>query len=79
MIKITEETYTGQHIDEQGRFQSDKYPELAPDKVVINLKHPEAWPGLLLIAQAYADRYLEFGEDLKARVLQLRNQAGSIK
>ncbi len=65
----------GHHIDEQGRFKSDKYPDLAPDKVVINLTHPEVWPGLLLIAQAYAERDLEFGEDLKARVLQLQQNA----
>lgn len=26
------------HLDAQGRFQSDKYPELAPDKIVVSLR-----------------------------------------
>ena len=32
----------GHHIDAQGRFQSDKYPDLAPDKIVLSFKEPAA-------------------------------------
>lgn len=62
----------GHHIDKQGRFQSDKYPDLPPDKVVISLKDPLAWDGLLNIATAYQDTDPEFAMDLEKRVLQLR-------
>ncbi len=60
------------HINEHGRFQSDKYPALMPDKVVIDLTDPEAWAGMLMIAQAYKMRDSEFAADLEARLWQLR-------
>ena len=28
----------GHHIDPRGRFQSDPYPALAPDKIVVSVK-----------------------------------------
>ena len=28
----------GHHIDAKGRFQSDKHPDLAPDKIVLSFK-----------------------------------------
>lgn len=64
----------GHHIDDQGRFQSDKYPELPPDKVVISLTDKRAWYSLLLLADAYRDDDPEFAEDLKARVQQLSRE-----
>ena len=66
----------GHHVDDQGRFQSDKHPELAPDKVVIDLTDPKAWDGLMLIAAMYWDHDREFAEDLENRVRQLRDDAG---
>ena len=32
----------GHHIDKQGRFQSDKYPELPPDKIILSFKDSHA-------------------------------------
>lgn len=32
----------GHHIDSEGRFQSDKYPELAPNKIVLSFKDQAA-------------------------------------
>lgn len=61
----------GHHIDKQGRFQSDKYPDLPPDKVVISLKDPKVQLLLLLIATAYQDHDAEFADDLRQRTLQL--------
>jgi len=62
----------GHHIDEEGRFQSDKYPDLGPDKVVIDLTDPEAWAGLQTIAAAYKAKNSGFADDLQVRVQQLR-------
>lgn len=66
----------GHHIDAEGRFQSDKYPELAPDKVVISLKDSRTWAGLRVIAVAYCTNSgadaREFGSDLFQRVKDLQ-------
>ena len=62
----------GHHIDEQGRFQSDKHPGLGPDKVVIDLTDPEAWAGLQTIAAAYKAKDSDFADGLQVRVQQLR-------
>ena len=35
------------HIDADGRFQSDKYPDLAPDKIVLSFRDPAARKALL--------------------------------
>ena len=32
----------GHHIDDQGRFQSDRHPDLAPDKIVLSFRDPAA-------------------------------------
>ncbi len=64
----------GHHIDSEGRFQSDKYPDLLPDKVVISLADPLAWDGLLNIVTAYQDVDPEFALDLERRVLEFRGK-----
>lgn len=62
----------GHHIDEQGRFQSDKYPGLGPDKVVISLKDPLTRTGLMKIALAHIDHGDRgFGDDLLERLCVL--------
>jgi hypothetical protein len=61
----------GHHIDAEGRFQSDKYPALGPDKVVISLKDPRTHTGLLLIANNYKNKDAEFADDLSRRVHEL--------
>lgn len=32
----------GHHIDPKGRFQSDRYPALPPDKILLSFKDPAA-------------------------------------
>ncbi len=32
----------GHHTDSDGRFQSDNYPDLPPDKIVLSFNDPEA-------------------------------------
>ena len=38
------------HINKDGQFQSDKYPDLAPDKIVLSFKDPEATTALMMFA-----------------------------
>ena len=66
----------GHHINAKGRFQSDKYPELPPDKVVISLKDPRTQEGLRIIAVQYQDDGdKEFGDDLLFRISALVEEA----
>lgn len=66
----------GHHIDEEGRFKSDKHPELAPDKVIIDLTDPKVWEGMLIVARSYQDHDEEFADDLELRLLGLGAAAG---
>ncbi len=61
----------GHHIDKQGRFQSDKYPDLAPDKIVVSFKHPQARNALLALATGYAESDPELAEDIRTRLRSL--------
>ncbi len=57
-------SYPGHHIVD-GRWKSDKFPELAAGLVAINTEKQRNWPGLLLIADAYQEKDSEFAEDLR--------------
>lgn len=48
----------GHHIDSKGRFQSDKYPDLASDKIISSFKDPSARRALLTYAEASKDKEL---------------------
>lgn len=63
----------GHHIDSRGRFQSDKYPELPPDKIILSFKDGAARDALASFAKRTEDR--ELGEDILTRVNYL-NQNG---
>lgn len=54
------------HIDSKGRFQSDKYPELAPDKIVLSFRDQGAWPALRVLAATHPD--IDLAEDVGARM-----------
>ena len=54
------------HINPQGQFQSDKYPDLPPDKIILSFKDPEARDALLLYAKTTANR--ELGEAILKRL-----------
>jgi len=59
----------GHHINKQGQFQSDKYPELAPDKIVLSFKDEEARPVLYLFAEITKDK--ELAEDIRERIITI--------
>lgn len=56
------------HIDADGRFQSDKYPWSAPDFVPLKVTDPHAQPVLWIYANARASIDQQFADDLKARL-----------
>ena len=58
----------GHHIDSKGRFQSDKYPDLAPDKIVLSFKDPRAQHALITLAAAYLDADPGLSEDICSRL-----------
>ncbi len=58
----------GRFIDEQGRFQSDKYPDLAPDKIVVSFKDPHARRALGALAIAYNNSDHELATAIRTRL-----------
>lgn len=56
------------HIDNQGRFQSDKHPELPPDKVIVAFDDPLARPALAALALAYNRVDHGFASDIRERL-----------
>lgn len=67
----------GQHIDSEGRFQSDKYPELGPDKIVVSFRHPEARTALYVLAVGYESTDAELSADILARLASIGGDAQS--
>ncbi len=58
----------GHHIDTNGRFQSDKYPKLPPDKIVVSFQDPNARGALAVLAVDYDDDDPELAEDIRTRL-----------
>ena len=58
----------GHHIDSEGRFQSDKYPDLPPDKIVLSFKDPRARNALMALVEAYYDADPELADDVVTRL-----------
>ena len=56
----------GHHINSDGQFQSDKYPDLHPDKIILSFKDPEAADALRIFAETTANT--ELGEDIMERL-----------
>ena len=54
------------HINSKGQFQSDKYPDLPPDKIILSFKDPVAREALKLYAKNAQDK--ELAEDILARI-----------
>lgn len=52
----------GHHINDKGEFQSDKYPDIGPNKIVFSFRDPDARPLLFDYAKSIADR--ELGDDM---------------
>ena len=64
----------GHHIDEEGRFQSDKYPELPPDHIRLSFHDWRARMSLRTLAQAYRQEDPELAADITARLDALENE-----
>lgn len=60
----------GHHIDSAGRFKSDKYPELPPDKIVLSFNDPEALRALEVFASICKD--VELAEDVGERIRTIK-------
>ena len=58
----------GHHIDDQGRFQSDKHPELPPDRIRLSFERKRSHPALAALAEAYQDVDPDLAEDIRARL-----------
>lgn len=58
----------GHHIDSEGRFQSDKYPDLGPDKIIVSFRHPQARRALAALASDYSVLDPELAADIRARL-----------
>ncbi len=52
----------GHHINHSGQFQSDKHPDLPPNKIILSFKDPAAQKALQVFAQETEDR--ELGDDI---------------
>ncbi len=61
----------GHHIDADGRFQSDKHPELPPDKIVVSFTDGQAHAALATLADSYASTDPGLAEDIKQRLATL--------
>lgn len=48
----------GHHINKNGQFQSDKYPDLAPDKIILSFKDPVAHLALKVYAENTKEKEL---------------------
>ncbi len=67
----------GHHIDEQGRFQSDRHPDLAPDKIVVSFKDMRARSALMALAEAYHDADPGLAEDIVNRLSSLGSDSAA--
>lgn len=62
----------GHHIDDEGRFQSDRHPDIGPDKIVLSFKDPEALRALEVFAAICKDT--ELAEDVGERIRSIRRE-----
>lgn len=59
----------GHHINDEGQFQSDKYPDLPPDKIILSFRDDAAFKPLLDYAAATDDE--ELGDDIVSRLMDI--------
>lgn len=58
----------GHHIDSEGRFQSDKHPDLAPDKIIVSFKDYRAHAALAMLSLSYLETDPELATDIRTRL-----------
>ncbi len=61
----------GHHINRRVQFQSDKFPDLAPDKIVLSFQDPAARRALRVYAIHAEDR--ELASDIWKRLQSIEN------
>ncbi len=66
----------GHHINKNGFWQSDKYPELKENQIILNFKDVHAQVALEQYAMLTSDR--ELSEDIR-QVIENVNKAGLTK
>lgn len=66
----------GHHINAKGQFQSDKYTDLAPDKIVLSFKDPAAKKPLILYCQMCWGQDEELARDIMERLGSMEKEEG---
>jgi len=71
----------GHHIDSEGRFQSDKHPDLPPDKIILSFKDPHARVALGAYAKSVRSSNVqgdvELADDISFRIYKIKKQETS--
>lgn len=62
----------GHHINKEGNFQSDKYPELPENKIILSFKDKTAREALKLYASMTGD--IELGQDILQVIKKLEEE-----
>ena len=62
----------GHHIDSDGRFQSDRHPDLAPDKIVLSFQDERAHQALERLAWDSLETDEHFAKDVARRLMTIR-------
>ena len=62
----------GHHINEKGQFQSDKYPDLPPDKIILSFKDRASRWALLHFIDRTLDR--ELSKDVETRLKSIAKE-----
>lgn len=62
----------GHHINSIGKFQSDKHPDLKPDRILLSFKDPQAWSALAALAESYHTVDPELSDDIRTRIRSIR-------
>lgn len=58
----------GHHIDHAGRFQSDKYPDLSPDKILLSFRDKATRRALEVLAEDYQSKDPGLAKDILDRL-----------
>ncbi len=56
----------GHHINDKGQFQSDRHPDLPPNKIILSFRDPAAREALLLYSRKTSDA--ELASDIYAAI-----------
>jgi len=62
----------GHHINKEGQFQSDRFPGLSPDKIVVSFKSRYAHPALAALAESYETLDPDLSEDIRERLQTIK-------